>query len=134
MEQILVKIDFYGIYSGGPSLIYYKNVKPEQAFKDQFVWRHKNCVFALVSGSVWKFYVNLHQILSQIVTRKSDIKKKIRIPVSPTTKQKIQKIRVKNKSLQYQLSENEKLLKQGKNELKMRFWVKKQRTRFFWAP
>ena len=59
-------------------------------------------------GTICKYCVNIHKILSQNIERQRKVKQKIRIPLSPTTKNKVQSIKKRHNACQKRLHRKEK--------------------------
>ena len=117
MEYILKKINSYKICSGGPNTKYYKSVKSECAFKDGTTWRHKKCLKILDQGSICKYCLDLHRILSRCIESQKKVKERIRVPTTPRTAEKVNSIRKRGYATKKRLNRKEKSFQKKVQEL-----------------
>ena len=111
LENLLTEIDKIQVCEGGPSIKYFKNSRPECAAKGQTRWRHHKCPIIVQAGTVCKYCLTLHSTLprNEDNQRRQNRTRRVRIPLSPRTKNKVKILSAKKRIMQQQLN------RQGKN-------------------
>lgn len=115
--KLLSNLDKLETCVGGPGSDLYKNIHPECAHRDGVTWRHKKCPIVMENGSVCSYCLSLYQKLPQNLERQTKAKLRVRVPGSPTTRNKVKRATRRGQVIKQRLTRKERKLEELQKEL-----------------